>query len=179
MAIEPGSQKIVAAGIMNDVPLSVGVTHYDSLGNADNTYGSGGLANPPLGPNSEAALSLVLQPDGKAVVAGTTAKRGAGSICNRRGPLEFQRHARRQLWQRRLDQIRSATRQYCSGYGVGLQSSGKIVASGSRGTILTHRFGLPGPVQIERRDRQRQGSFWQSRQGQSNGGDALNARVSR
>ena len=67
--IQPGDQRIVAAGLG---PTGVAVARYDSLGNADTSYGSGGVAN-PVGPTTATALSLVLQPDGKAVVAGYAA----------------------------------------------------------------------------------------------------------
>lgn len=80
VAIQPDDQKIVAAGVgAVDGGPRVSVARYDALGNADATYGSGGLANPPLGP-SQNAVTLVLQPDGKAVVAGRTISSGSGNL---------------------------------------------------------------------------------------------------
>ena len=132
VAIEPGSQKIVAAGIMNDVPLSVAVAHYDSLGNADSTYGSGGLANPPLGPNSETALSLVLQPDGKAVVAGYDREAGSGvPYVIGLGRLNTNGSPDASFGSGGWSKFDVQSGKYSSGEGVGLQSSGKIVVSGS------------------------------------------------
>ncbi len=65
--IQPGDQKIVAAGGFHGIP-GVVVARYDSQGNADASYGIGGLANPQA-LLAMGGSNLVLQPDGKAVVA--------------------------------------------------------------------------------------------------------------
>ena len=83
--IQPGDRKIVAAGGVNPnndyTDQRMAIARYDSLGNPDNTYGSGGPSIPPLsgvsapalGSSNESGYDLVLQPDGKAVVAGAPA----------------------------------------------------------------------------------------------------------
>src|SRR5437762_1351679 len=63
--IQPTDQKIVAAG---GASSGLAVARYDSVGNADSSYGSGGLSTPAGGGG---AGGLVLQPDGKAVVSTT------------------------------------------------------------------------------------------------------------
>src|SRR5438105_4285927 len=80
--IQPGDQKVVAAGDItitnpnNTTETRVAIARYDSLGNADASFGSGGLAAPALGPSSESGSGLILQPDGKAVVTGNFAGYG-------------------------------------------------------------------------------------------------------
>jgi uncharacterized delta-60 repeat protein len=78
--VQPSDQKIVAAGVaaVGGGPR-VAVARYDALGNADATYGSGGLATPLLGPVYRAD-ALVLQPDGKAVVAGYAFDSGSSGL---------------------------------------------------------------------------------------------------
>jgi uncharacterized delta-60 repeat protein len=83
VAIQTGDQRIVTAGTMyleNNYldHQRMAIARYDSLGNPDTTYGSGGpgiaplngVSAPALGPNREHGYGLVLQPDGKAVVSG-------------------------------------------------------------------------------------------------------------
>src|SRR5205085_4600883 len=83
-----GDQKIVAAGSMNPnndfSDRRIAIARYSSVGNPDATFGSGGpsiaplsgVSAPALGLTSnEAGFSLVLQADGKAVVAGDTNNR--------------------------------------------------------------------------------------------------------
>ena len=112
--IQQSDQKIVVAGNVNpnnnNTDTRLAIARYDSLGNADNTFGSGGpsipplsgVSAPPLGPSNEYGIDLVLQPDGNAVVSGE--QFGKRFIC--RGPLRHQRHARQRLRQWRVDQSR-------------------------------------------------------------------------
>ena len=131
--IQPGDQKIVATGSKTD-GTGLPVARYDSMGNADMTYGSAGLAN-PLGTNSGYALGLVLQPDGKAVVTGNVSNNNAILVA-------------------RLNANGSPDSGFGSGgwssfdvqpgwdaaRGVGLQSSGKIVVSGNVGSLPYSAF---------------------------------------
>ncbi len=72
--IQPGDQKIVAAGQVNPSndysDQRMAIVRYDSLGNIDSTYGSGGVSTPALGSGNESGRNIVIQPDGKAVVSG-------------------------------------------------------------------------------------------------------------
>jgi uncharacterized delta-60 repeat protein len=65
--IQPGNQYIVAAGSSNN---SVAIARYDSLGNTDTAFGSGGKATPALGALNESGTGLVIQADGKMIVSG-------------------------------------------------------------------------------------------------------------
>lgn len=65
--IQPTDQKMIAGGGGGLV------ARYDSLGNLDNTFGSGGIAMAPTGTSG-----IALQPDGKVVVSGTVYPSGTG-----------------------------------------------------------------------------------------------------
>ena len=60
--IQPTDQKIVAAGLNNGGVL---ISRFDSQGQIDTAYGSGGSSNPSLGTGTEMFPDLVLQSDGK------------------------------------------------------------------------------------------------------------------
>jgi uncharacterized delta-60 repeat protein len=66
---------IVAAGTVWTAPsksnLEVALARYDTFGNLDPTFGSGGVTQtPPSGINNDEALAAALQSDGKIVTAG-------------------------------------------------------------------------------------------------------------
>ena len=103
--IQPGDQKIVAAGSTNrnidHSDTRIAIARYNSLGAADNTFGIGspsmpplnGLSAPALSPIRESGIGLMLQPDGKAVVSGSISEQGTYKCFNRRGPLRRQRRS--------------------------------------------------------------------------------------
>ncbi len=141
--IQPTDSKIVAAGSgwvtadLTDLRMAVG--RYDALGNTDTSYGSAtdgtpaGVSTPPLGAGPrEIARALVLQPDGKALLAGEVGDGGTQVSV---------------LGVARLNTNGTPDSSFGSGgwksfnvqpsglfqtaYGVALQSTGKIVVSGS------------------------------------------------
>jgi uncharacterized delta-60 repeat protein len=138
--IQPGDQKIVVAGSMYVDPVTsteqrMTIARYDSLGNRDNTYGIGGPSIPPLsgvsapalGPDTESGYGLALQPDGKAVVSGLGSFAGAAFAVAR-----FQTNGM-------LDDgfgsggwsiLDVGAFAFNPAYGVGLQSTGKVVLAG-------------------------------------------------
>lgn len=69
--IQPADQKIVAAGQITGLSQygNVAIARYDSTGNPDAGWGTGGLSTPPSPPGGAHASGLILQPDGKAVVS--------------------------------------------------------------------------------------------------------------
>jgi uncharacterized delta-60 repeat protein len=67
--IQPTTQAIVAVGVPGNSSYAFGVERYNSDGSPDTSFGNSGLASPLLGPGQRTS-SLVLQPDGKVVVAG-------------------------------------------------------------------------------------------------------------
>lgn len=124
--IQPANQKIVAAGGITVNPTTtsdpgVALARYDSVGNPDTSYGSGGLSTTTLGYGSP---GLALQPDGKAVVAakGSSGYFGAarfttnGSLDTSFGSGGFSGVNLGSYFQKPT--------------GVGLQSTGKIVVGG-------------------------------------------------
>ena len=126
--IQPGDQKIVAAGTATaPLPGGVAVERYDSQGNADATYHSGGLSN-LAGMTMSSGHALALQPDGKAVVAGDAVVAGSRDVgvarLNVNGSLDSG------FGTGGFDTF-SIQPGADAAYGVGLQSTGKIVVSGS------------------------------------------------
>src|SRR4029453_19151872 len=64
--------KLVAAGTSNAVgDEDFAVLRFEPDGDLDPTFGSGGVAIFTVGSARDAAFAMVLQPDGKIVVAGT------------------------------------------------------------------------------------------------------------
>jgi uncharacterized delta-60 repeat protein len=140
--IQPGDQKIIAAGQVdpnsNFTDQRMAIARYGSLGNPDNTYGSGGHSFPPLsgvsapalGPFSESGWDLVLQPDGKAVVSGLSPVNSSANSAfavarfNTNGTLDsgFGSGGWNTL-DARADFFNPAA-------AVGLQSTGKVVVAG-------------------------------------------------
>ena len=71
--------KLVAAGYTSSGPSIIGtcaadlaLVRYDVDGSLDATFGSGGIVTTDLGTDADEARALVLQPDGKLVVAAST-----------------------------------------------------------------------------------------------------------
>ncbi len=130
--IQPGDQKIVAAGAMtitnpdNTTESRMAIARYDSLGYPDSTYGSGGVAAPALGTSSERGYDLVLQPDGKAVVSGYNSANGSFAVARFRSNGTLDNGFGFGGW---------TTFQARPGFNpaeaVGLQSTGKIVVAGT------------------------------------------------
>lgn len=121
--IQPVDQKIVAAGsVLSN--RGAAIARYDSVGNPDTSYGSNGLSTSPGGSPAWYA-GLTLQPDGKAVLSAvntTWHSFGAGRF-NTNGSLDTG------FGTGGWSSIGVSTYgQYP--YGVGLQSTGKIVACG-------------------------------------------------
>ena len=127
--IQPGDQKIVAAGNAADPALNIGlaVARFDSQGNADATYGSGGLSNPLQGAKPQSAWALALQPDGKAVVAGDNGLDVGVARLNTNGSPDSS-------FGTGGFNTFSVQPGYDSARGIGLQSTGKIVVSGFSGS---------------------------------------------
>jgi len=129
--IQPGTgNQIVAAGTMDitnpTIDHRMAIARYDSAGNPDSNYGSGGVSAPPLGPGTEYGFDLVLQPaDGKAVVSGTGSGGFVAARFNTNGTLDGSFGTGG--WNT-LDAL--AGDSYNPAYGVGLQSTGKVVAAG-------------------------------------------------
>ena len=121
--IQSTDQNIVAAGTFPGP--GVAIARYDSVGNRDTSYGSGGLTTTTIGYAGFAGLAL--QPDGKAIVASKKASTGyfGAARFNTNGSLDsgFGNGG----W--------SGANVVPTGFtavpmGVGLQSTGKIVVGG-------------------------------------------------
>ena len=65
--------KIVLAGDVNE---DFAVARFHANGSPDSSFGSNGVVVTPVGPNVDRGNSVVIQPDGKIVVAGSTGRPG-------------------------------------------------------------------------------------------------------
>jgi uncharacterized delta-60 repeat protein len=133
--IQPGDQKVVVAGNADD---RMAIARYDSVGNPDTSYGSGGpsiaplsgVSAPALGAYGEHGYALVLQPDGKAVVSGDNGGGYSGDSFavarfNTGGTLDSSFGSGGWI---SLNVFFAA---YNPAGAVGLQSNGKIVVAGA------------------------------------------------
>jgi uncharacterized delta-60 repeat protein len=125
--IHPDTQAIVAVGDPG-AGSNFGVARYHSDGSVDTSYGNVGLASPPLGPGSEHALALLLQPDGKAVVAGQVILPGSVDLSLARLNTDGSPDASFGAGGSSSFSVQPGAD---TAYAVNLQSTGKIVASGS------------------------------------------------
>jgi uncharacterized delta-60 repeat protein len=138
--IQPVDQKIVAAGSVSTTQ-GAAVARYDSVGNPDTSYGSNGLSTPPGGRPAWYA-GLALQSDGKAVLSAVNTSGYFGAArFNTNGSLDtgFGTGG----WS---SVSVSPYGQYP--YGVGLQSTGKVVVGGY--TYTSGTLGKTGSAVLAR-----------------------------
>jgi uncharacterized delta-60 repeat protein len=125
--------KIVAAGSSSGGTQDMVVARYLSNGTLDNTFDGDGIAIAPFGPSVDIAYSVMLQPDGKIVIAGASG-----------GNFALARY----LPNGSLDPLFGTgglvTTDFGAGdaaYSIALQPDGKIVAAGvSEFTIAVARY---------------------------------------
>ena len=140
VAIQPDG-KIVAAGYyFSGTSNDTAVLRYNAAGTLDNTFDGDGIATVAFSPDTDEALSLVLQSDGKIVIAG----------CIRSGgtPNDFL-HARFES-DGRLDQLFGTGGSTIVPFGnlidialgVAIQSDGKILAAGFGSNGSNFDFGV-------------------------------------
>lgn len=73
VVLQPDGRMVAAGGAGGDIALA----RYDANGSLDPTFGEGGTVLTDLPSSREAALALLLQPDGKLVVSGSTRQFGS------------------------------------------------------------------------------------------------------
>jgi uncharacterized delta-60 repeat protein len=84
LALQPDG-KIVAAGRANNQPIAsddFALARYNTDGSLDSSFGSGGKVTTDFGESSDTAKAIVLQSDGRIVVAGLVFRNGAPSTYN-------------------------------------------------------------------------------------------------
>lgn len=115
--------KLVVAGITNNASTSydIFVARYLSDGSLDTSFGSNGVVVTALSSSGDYAESLLLQPDGKLVVAGYTNGTGMLVRYNSDGSLDTSFNG---------SGIATGTSGF-SFIGMALQTDGKLVATGS------------------------------------------------
>jgi uncharacterized delta-60 repeat protein len=143
VSIQPDG-KIVAAGSATNMSgnLDLAVVRFDAAGNPDPGFGSAGKMNVDIFGSIDQANGVVVQADGKIVVAGTAWALGSSDSdylilrLNSDGTVDVA------FGTAGLALVSFAD--HDEGNAVALQSDGKIVVGGSAGTdsILTSNFGL-------------------------------------
>lgn len=135
VAIQPDG-KIVAAGFSNNGTQYVfALTRYNADGSLDTTFNGTGKVTTAIGSGVDAANSVVIQPDGKIVAAGSS-NNGAQDVFalaryNANGSLDSAFNS--------TGKVTTAIGSISDlGYSVALQPDGKIVAAGDSWTG-THR----------------------------------------
>lgn len=71
-ALDASGKLVIAGSSFNGTDEDIAVARLDSDGALDAGFGNGGVVTAPLGPANDIASAVVIQPDGKVVVAGGT-----------------------------------------------------------------------------------------------------------
>jgi uncharacterized delta-60 repeat protein len=154
VAVQPDG-KIVVAGVAGggSTGAEIALARYDAGGALDPSFGSGGRVLTDLGGGSfEAAFAMVLQPDGKIVVAGPT--RPPGSYDDHPPDFVLARYTPAGTLDPTFGGTGVVTKDFQAGwadtpYGVALAPGGKIVVAG---TGLPDGNSGPGVIDIARYD---------------------------
>jgi uncharacterized delta-60 repeat protein len=72
LALQPDGKLVVAGNTYNGSNTDFALARYDASGALDTSFGTGGKVTTPIGSADDKAKALVLQPDGKLVVAGSS-----------------------------------------------------------------------------------------------------------
>lgn len=139
LAVQPDG-KIVAVGNSLTAPPQVfALARYNPDGSLDTSFGAGGKVTTSFGGEESEASAVVLQPDGKIVVAG----------YDRTGGFDYMFALARYNPDGALDprfgtggQVTTAIDRDTEGYAVALQPNGKIVVAGSSSDGVTRKFAL-------------------------------------
>lgn len=73
LAVQPDGKLLVAGAASNGSDSDILLARYTSTGSLDPTFGSGGVVTTPVGGGDDRAYALLVQKDGKVVVAGSSA----------------------------------------------------------------------------------------------------------
>jgi uncharacterized delta-60 repeat protein len=126
VAVQPDG-RIVAVGWSNNGSIDAfAVVRYNADGSLDGTFGTGGKVLTTLGNQSNQAFGVVLQPDGKIIVAGLSMNDGVQQVAvvryNANGSLDTSFDGD--------GKVVTPLGSTCEGRDVVLQSDGKIVVGG-------------------------------------------------
>ncbi len=136
VAIQP-DQKIVVAGYSsNGTYHKIGVVRYNTDGSLDGTFGSGGIVVTTVGSLDDDAYGLLIQPDGKILVAGYTnngsTNQGVIIRYTATGTLD-------NTWGTGGIALAPNTGGYDTFFSLAIESSGKILAAGYHSVTTTNR----------------------------------------
>ena len=129
VVVQPDGKIIAGGSTITKTSFDFALTRYLTDGSLDPTFGSGGRATSDFGGNDSIA-SIVLQPDGKIIAAGSTTPDGGS----------YRMVVARYLANGQLDrtfgnggEVVTAVGSSSSAAGVTLQPDGKIVVAGTSG----------------------------------------------
>ena len=124
VVLQPDGKIIVAGSSFNGVDDDFALARYNSDGSLDTTFDADGKVNTDFGGSFDAGAAVVLQPDGKLVVAGTSNSNFALARYNVDGSLDTA-----------FDADGKVTTDFASGLDLGfdmaLQPDGELVVAGS------------------------------------------------
>ncbi len=93
IAVQPDGKLVLAGVCFNGTSTNFCAIRYNANGTLDASFGSSGRVITPVGSSTGAAAALVLQPDGKLVLAGTCSNGATGDFCavryNANGTLDM------------------------------------------------------------------------------------------
>ena len=123
LAIQTDGKFVVAGYIRNGTDDDIAVARYNSDGNLDTTFGNGGFVITRITNRNDRAEELVIQADGKILVAGATASRFGIVRYNSDGTLD-------PTWGSNGIVIENFGSCQAGAYSIVIQSDGKIVVAG-------------------------------------------------
>lgn len=140
IAIQSDGKVIVAGNASNNTLNSFGLVRYNTDGTLDNAFGTAGKTTTSCGPGNNVARAIIIQPDGKIVVAGNqenqTYSQFAVARYNTNGTLDNTFGSGGKV-------LTHLDYGFDLAYAVAIQTDGKIVAAGvSYDTLFNAEFGV-------------------------------------
>lgn len=134
IAVQTDGKIIVAGYTLNGSFFDFALARYNSNGTPDETFGTGGKVTTGFSDFDDLARAIVIQADGKIVVAGEADTDFAVARYNSNGTLDttFDGDGR----------VRTSINLFDSAYDVAIQTDGKIVAAGEAGNGNNSDFAL-------------------------------------
>ena len=135
-ALQPDGKMVLAGGCYNGTNNDFCAARYDSAGQLDNTFGSGGKVIAAVGSNDDVAKSVAIQPDGKIVLAGTCSNGSSNEFCamrlNASGLLDTGFNA--------TGKVITAIGSGSDAQAVALQPDGRILVAGKCSAVPFNYF---------------------------------------
>jgi uncharacterized delta-60 repeat protein len=134
VAVQTDGKIIVAGYVLNGSFFDFALARYNTNGTLDETFGTGGKVTTGFSEFDDLARAIVIQADGKIVIAGEADTDFAVARYNSNGTLDttFDGDGR----------VRTSINLFDSAYDVAIQADGKIIAAGETGNGNNSDFAL-------------------------------------